>query len=305
MTQPCLRGKFGKFGKFWKFWKEAAGMSVSRAVLISGCSSGIGRATAIRLHRAGLPVYATARRPETLDALTAEGITTLALDVTDEESMTIAVKRVIDDHGAVGVLVNNAGSGVYGSVEDVPLERARASFEANVFGLVRLTQLVLPGMREQGYGRIVNMSSILGRFSPPGGGLYHATKHAVEAYSDSLRLEVAGYGVRVSLIEAATVRTEFFSNSINQFAGPPGTPYADFYTTLATWAIEVAQGNLTAGRFAVPPEKIAATIERAVLAARPRSRYVVGILGRGALMMRRCLPDPMFDRFVRKQFPAP
>lgn len=280
-------------------------MSVSRAVLITGCSSGIGRATATRLHRAGLPVYATARRPETLDGLAADGITVLPLDVTDEESMAIAVKRVTDDHGAVGVLVNNAGSGVYGSVEDVPLERARASFEANVFGLVRLTQLVLPGMRDQGYGRIVNMSSILGRFSPPGGGLYHATKHAVEAYSDALRLEVAGFGVRVAMIETATVRTEFFSNAINQFAGPPGTPYSDFYTTLANWAIEVAQGHTPTGRFAVPPEKIAAAIERAVLATRPKPRYVVGMLGRGALMLRRCLPDTLFDRFVRSQFPAP
>jgi NAD(P)-dependent dehydrogenase (short-subunit alcohol dehydrogenase family) len=285
--------------------KEPAVPSVSRAVLITGCSTGIGRATAVRLHRAGLPVYATARRPETLDGLIAEGITTLALDVTDEESMTIAVKRVADDHGAVGILVNNAGSGVYGSVEDVPLERARASFETNVFGLVRLTQLVLPGMRAQGFGRIVNMSSILGRFSPPGGGLYHATKHAVEAYSDALRLEVAGFGVAVSIIETATVRSEFFANAVNQFAGPPGTPYADFYTELANWAIEVAQGHTPTGRFAVPPEKIAATIERAALATRPRPRYVVGMLGRSALMLRRCLPDTVFDRFVRSQFPAP
>ena len=280
-------------------------MSVSRAVLITGCSTGIGRATALRLHQAGLPVYATARRPETLDALAAAGITTLALDVTDEESIAIAVKRVVDDHGAVGVLVNNAGSGVYGSVEDVPLDRARASFETNVFGMVRLTQLVLPGMRAQGYGRIVNVSSILGRFSPPGGGLYHATKHAVEAYSDSLRLEVAAFGVRVSVIQTATVRTEFFANAVNQFAGPPGTPYADFYTDLANWAIEVAQGHATAGRHAVPPEKIAAAIERAVSATRPRPHYVVGMLGRGALMLRRYLPDTLFDKFVRSQFPAP
>lgn len=280
-------------------------MPIARAVLITGCSTGIGRAAALRLHRAGLPVYATARRPETLDGLAREGISILPLDVTDEESMTGAVKRVEDDHGAVGALVNNAGSGVYGAVEDVPLDTARASFETNVFGLVRLTQLVLPGMRDQGYGRIVNTSSILGRFSPPGGGLYHATKHAVEAYSDALRLEVARYGVRVSLIEPATVRTEFFSNAISQFAGPPGTPYADFYDGLASWAIDVAQGRTQAGRFAVSPEKVAAVIERAITARRPRARYAVGILARGALSMRRCLPDTLFDKFVRGQFPAP
>jgi short-subunit dehydrogenase len=280
-------------------------MSVSRAVLITGCSTGIGRATACHLHRTGLPVYATARRPETLEALAAEGIKTLALDVTDEESMASAVKRVAEDHGAVGVLVNNAASGVYGSVEDVPLDRARASFETNVFGLVRMVQLVLPGMREQGYGRIVNLSSILGRFSPPGGALYHATKHAVEAYSDALRLEVAKYGVAVSVIEPATVRTEFFANSINQFAGPPGTPYADFYTDLANWAIEVAQGKTLPGRTAVTADEVAGVIERAITAARPRARYTVGPVARGILTLRRYLPDSVFDKFVRSGFPAP
>lgn len=280
-------------------------MSASRAVLITGCSTGIGRAAAVRLHRAGLPVYATARRPQSLDELAAQGITALALDVTDEESMTIAVKRVVDDHGAVGVLVNNAGSGVYGSVEDVPLERARASFETNVFGPLRLVQLALPGMRAQGWGRIVNISSIFGRLSPPGGALYHATKHAVEAYSDSLRLEVAGFGVQVSVVAPAAVRTEFFANAINQFAGPPGTAYADFYTDLATWAMDVAAGGQTAGRFAVSPDAVASAVERAVQARHPRPRYVVGMLARGALMMRRGLPDTLFDGFVRSQFPAP
>jgi short-subunit dehydrogenase len=227
------------------------------------------------------------------------------LDITDEESMTVAVKRVVDDHGAVGILVNNAGSGVYGSVEDVPLERVRTSFETNVFGALRLVQLALPGMRAQRSGRIVNISSIFGRFSPPGGALYHATKHAVEAYSDALRLEVAGFGVQVSVIQTATVRTEFFANAINQFAGPPGTPYAGFYTDLAAWAIDVAAGRHSAGRFAVSPDKIAAAVERAIDARQPRPRYVVGMLGRGALMMRRCLPDRLFDGFVRSQFPAP
>jgi short-subunit dehydrogenase len=280
-------------------------MSVSRAVLITGCSTGIGRATALYLHRTGLPVYATARRLETLDALAAEGIKTLTLDVADDESMTIAVKRIADDHGAVGALVNNAGSGIYGSVEDVPLERARASFETNVFGLLRMTQLVLPGMREQGYGRIVNISSIFGRLAPPGGGLYFATKHAVEAYSDALRLEVAKYGVAVSVIQPATVRTEFFANSINQFAGPSGTPYADFYTDLANWAIDVAQGKTLPGRTAVTADKVAQVIERAITAAKPRARYPVGPMARGILTLRRYLPDSVFDKFVRRGFPTP
>ena len=171
-------------------------MGISRAVLITGCSSGIGRAAAVRLHDAGLPVFATARDTGSLTDLAAAGIRTLQLDVTDEESTASAVKQVVEEYGAVGALINNAGSGVHGAVEDVSLATTRALFETNVFSALRLIQLVLPGMREQGAGRIVNISSLLGRFSPPGGGLYHATKHALEAYSESLRSEVAPFGVR-------------------------------------------------------------------------------------------------------------
>jgi NAD(P)-dependent dehydrogenase (short-subunit alcohol dehydrogenase family) len=280
-------------------------MAPSRATLITGCSSGIGRAAALRLHRAGLPVYATGRDPGALADLAEQGISTLRLDVTDEESMAAAVKRITEDHGAVGVLVNNAGSGVHGAVEEVSLDSVRGSFETNLFGALRLTQLVLPGMREQGSGRIVNISSILGRFSPPGGALYHATKHAMEAYSDSLRMEVAQFGVRVSLIEPATVRTQFFATALMQFAGSPESPYQEFYDKLAAWAIAVHEGRTTAGRFAVTPEKVADAVDRAVQARRPKARYPVGPLARGALAMRRMLPDAAFDRFVAQQFPAP
>lgn len=281
-------------------------MTISRAVLVTGCSTGTGRATALRLHAAGLPVYATARRVEALAALADKGLNTLHLDVTDEESMTSAVKRVIEDHGAVGALVNNAGSAVYGAVEDVPLDTVRALFETNVVGALRLTQLVLPGMRDQRSGRIVNLSSVLGRFSPPGGGLYQATKHAVEAYSDALRLEVAGFGVGVSVIEPTVVLgTEFFATTVSQFAGAPDNDYARFYDDLATWAIEVAQGQRVTGRLSVSPEKVAATIERAIAAHRPKARYKVGLLAHGALTLRRYLPDAAFDKFVRRQFPSP
>ena len=280
-------------------------MAPSRATLITGCSSGIGLAAALRLHRAGRPVYATGRDPAALAPLAELGISTLRLDVTDEASADAAVKRIVEDHGAVGVLVNNAGSGVHGAVEEVGLDSVRDSFETNLFGALRLTQLVLPGMRAQRAGRIVNISSILGRFSPPGGALYHATKHALEAYSDSLRMEVAQFGVRVALIEPATVRTQFFATALMQFAGHPESPYQEFYDELATWAIAVHEGRTTAGRFAVPPEKVAAAIERAATSRRPKARYPVGPLARGALTMRRLLPDAAFDAFVARQFPAP
>jgi NAD(P)-dependent dehydrogenase (short-subunit alcohol dehydrogenase family) len=280
-------------------------MTISRAVLITGCSSGIGRAAAIRLHRAGLPVYATARDTGTLADLAGRGIRTLRLDVTDEESAAVAVKQVVEEYGAVGALVNNAGTGVHGAVEDVPLSTARALFETNLFVALHLTQLVLPGMREQGAGRIVNVSSIFGRFSPPGGGLYQATKHALEAYGDALRLEVAPFGVRVALIEPATVRTRFFETAMMQFAGQPNSAYQSFYDKLASWAIEVHEGKNTAGKRAVTPEKVAVAIQHAVLSGKPKARYPIGPLARGALSMRRMLPDAAFDKFVARQFPTP
>jgi NAD(P)-dependent dehydrogenase (short-subunit alcohol dehydrogenase family) len=164
-------------------------MSVSHAALITGCSSGIGRATALRLHAAGLPVYATARHVEDLSDLAAKGVTTLALDLTDAESMDVAVKRVSAEHGAVGILVNNAGYAALGTIEEIALDDARVQLETNVLGPARLIQLVLPGMREQHFGRIINLSSIYGRFAVPGTGIYNASKYAMEGLSDALRLE--------------------------------------------------------------------------------------------------------------------
>jgi NAD(P)-dependent dehydrogenase (short-subunit alcohol dehydrogenase family) len=280
-------------------------MTESRAVLITGCSTGIGRATALRLHQAGLPVYASARRLETMDELAKKGIKTLQLDVTDETSMTLAVKRIVDEHGAVGVLVNNAGSAVYGAVEDVPLDTARASFESNLWGALRLSQLVLPGMRAQKSGRIVNVSSIFGKFSTPGGAIYMASKHALEAYSDAMRLELAPFGVKVSLIEPGTVKTEFYTSMMMLFAGPPDTVYADFYGDLANYAIAIHEGKGTAGRAAITPDQVAAVIEKAVKSSRPKARYTAGMLARGLLSLRRYMPDPLFDGFVRSQFPVP
>ena len=280
-------------------------MTESRAVLITGCSTGIGRATALRLHQAGMPVYASARRLETLDELAQKGINTLQLDVTDENSMTLAVKRIVDERGAVGTLINNAGSGVYGAVEDVALDTARASFEVNLWGAVRLSQLVLPGMRAQGRGRIVNVSSIFGKFSAPGGAIYMGAKHALEAYSDAMRLELAPFGVKVSLIEPGTVKTEFYVNQMMLFAGPPDTVYADFYNELANYGIAIHEGKNRAGKAIITPDEVATVIEKAVTSPNPKARYAVGRLARGLLALRRYLPDPVFDRFVRSQFPTP
>ena len=176
-------------------------------VLITGCSTGIGRATAERLAERGMTVYATARRLESIEDLRAAGCRTLALDVTDEESMRAGVAAVEEAEGSVGALVNNAGYSQSGAVETIPMDELRRQFETNVFGLVRMCQLVLPGMRRQGRGRIVNISSIGGKLVFPGGGIYHGTKHAVEGISDALRFEVKEFGVDVVIVEPGLIRT--------------------------------------------------------------------------------------------------
>jgi NAD(P)-dependent dehydrogenase (short-subunit alcohol dehydrogenase family) len=273
---------------------------------VTGCSSGIGRATALRLHRAGLLVYATARRVDALGELASEGIVTLPLDVTEEASMTAAVERVVADHGAVGVLVNNAGYELIGPLEEVPMAEVRRQFDTNVFGLIRLTQLALPGMRERRYGRIVNLSSVFGRFAVPGGAFYDASKHAVAGLSDALRLELAPFGIRVILIESTAARTGLNSNAT--WAGSAGDgPYAELRRRLARWHADVWEEpprNL-AGRLAVSADDVARVIERAVTASRPRARYPVGTLAHGLFLLRRWLPDPAFHAFVRSQFPTP
>src|SRR5262249_26329628 len=202
-------------------------MNTSAPILITGCSTGIGRALATRLGRAGYPVYATARRLESIAGLERDGCRLLALDVTDEESMAAAVRVVGEEYGAVWGLVTNAGYGELGPVEEVPMARVRRQFETNVFGLARMCQLVLPGMRAAGRGRIVNVGSMGGRVTFPGSGYYHASKYAVEAITDALRYEVRPFGVAVSLVEPGPVRTAFGATALTGLAesaapGPAG-----------------------------------------------------------------------------------
>jgi NAD(P)-dependent dehydrogenase (short-subunit alcohol dehydrogenase family) len=282
-------------------------MSVSHAALITGCSSGIGRATALRLHAAGLPVYATARHVEDLSDLAAKGVTTLALDLTDAESMDVAVKRVSAEHGAVGILVNNAGYAALGTIEEIALDDARVQLETNVLGPARLIQLVLPGMREQHFGRIINLSSMYGRFAVPGTGIYNASKYALEGLSDALRLEVAQFGIRVSLIEPGPVRTHFATAALATLDSTADSPYPGFNAKMTAWytaTYHSPQRNL-AGRFAVSTDDVARVITRVACHHRPRARYPVGNLAKMLLTLRRFTPDPMFDDFVRAQFPVP
>jgi NAD(P)-dependent dehydrogenase (short-subunit alcohol dehydrogenase family) len=276
-----------------------------RAVLITGCSSGIGHATAERLAGGDWAVYATARRLETLADLAERGCRTLALDVTDEASMSAAVATVEEAHGAVYALVNNAGYSQSGAVETVPLEVARAQFETNVFGLVRMCQLVLPGMRGRGEGRIVNVSSMGGRLTFPGGGFYHATKHAVEALSDALRFEVRGFGVRVSIIEPGLITTRFGETAAAsvEATADGADPYLRFNAAVATTTAEAYDGPLA--KLGGGPETVAKAIEHAVGSRRPRTRYRVTPSAKIALSQRRIMTDRMWDAAMRVQFPTP
>jgi NAD(P)-dependent dehydrogenase (short-subunit alcohol dehydrogenase family) len=274
----------------------------SKAVLITGCSSGIGHATAKLLCREGWTVYATARNPETLFALEQGGCKTLALDVTDEDSMSAAVRQVADAEGAVGVLINNAGYSQSGAVESIPIDHVRRQFETNVFGLVRMCQLVLPGMRAQRWGRIVNLSSMGGRLTFPGGGIYHSTKYAVEALSDALRFEVRGFGVEVILIEPGLIVTNFGQTAAGSVGSEAG-PYADFNRAVAEKTEAAYQGPLA--KLGAGPDAVAETIAAALKSTRPKPRYPVTPSAHLLINQRRFTPDRVWDLMMRTQFPTP
>ncbi len=277
----------------------------SRSVLITGCSTGIGRATAIRLARSGLRVYATARRLEAIEALAGEGCHLLPLDVCDPASMEDAVARVEAEHGGVDVLVNNAGFGLTGAVETLSLDEVRRQFETNLFGPLWLTQRVLPGMRRARAGRIVNVSSVAGRITLPGGGAYHASKHALEALTDALRMEVRGFGVDVILVEPGAIRSAWVDTAVRSQAasGDPGDPYADFHGHVSRRLRGAHEGllRLAAG----PPEAVARVIERAITARRPGVRYVVPRVSRLFIASARWLPDRLWDAMMRRAYGAP
>jgi NAD(P)-dependent dehydrogenase (short-subunit alcohol dehydrogenase family) len=278
----------------------------SRAALITGCSSGIGAATASRLAKTGWTVYATARKPETLAALEADGCRTLALDVIDDASRRAAVDAVVEAEGAVGVLINNAGYSQSGAVESIPDDRVRAQFDTNVFGPLALIRLVLPGMREQGWGKVVNISSMGGKFTFPGGGLYHATKYALEAISDALRFEVRGFGVDVILIEPGLITTGFSAVTVRELGAATAVdgPYTDFNRAVGEASHDAYEKGFLS-KLAGPPESVAERIEDALNAKRPRARYTVTPSARALLTLHAVLPDRGWDAMLGTSFPRP
>ncbi|MCW1958012.1 MAG: SDR family NAD(P)-dependent oxidoreductase [Mycobacterium sp.] len=275
----------------------------STAVLVTGCSTGIGRATALRLAKAGHTVYATARRVDSIADLRAAGAHTLALDVTDEASMTAAVEQVVAEQGAVGVLINNAGYSQSGAIETLSMDDLRRQFETNVFGLVRMCQLVLPGMRRQGWGRIVNISSMGANFTFPGGGAYHASKYAVEAISDALRFEVKGFGVGVTVIQPGLIRTEFASTAQTGLATDDG-PYAEFNASVGA-ATEDAYAKGPLAKLGGDADSVAKAVEKAITAKHPPIRVRVTPSAHVLVGLNGMMSDGMWDKFLAGQFPRP
>jgi NAD(P)-dependent dehydrogenase (short-subunit alcohol dehydrogenase family) len=269
-----------------------------KVALVTGGSSGIGEVAARELKDAGFTVYAAARRTDRMVALEQAGIRTLALDVTDAESARAAVGRIIAEEGRIDVLVNNAGYGSYGSLEEVPLDEAQAQLDVNVLGLARLTQLVLPQMRTQGSGRIINISSMGGRFATPLGAWYHASKYAVEGLSDAMRLEVGQFGIDVVLIEPGGIRTEWGAIAADKLRATSGQ---GAYRMQAEAMTRTLSATSEPGyRLASPPEVVGRAIMKAATARRPRTRYSVGIGAAPMIWLSRILPDRTFDSFIKR-----
>jgi NAD(P)-dependent dehydrogenase (short-subunit alcohol dehydrogenase family) len=272
-----------------------------QVALVTGGSSGIGEATALKLQELGYTVYAAARRVQRMEHLTESGIRPLAMDVTDEESMQSGVKQIIDKEGRIDVLVNNAGYGSYGALEDVPLSEARNQFEVNVFGAARLTQLVLPHMREQRSGTIVNITSMGGKIYTPLGAWYHATKFALEAISDCLRMEVEPFGINVVVIEPGGINTEWGGIAAEKLRAVSGTgPYADQANAVADSLTSEANRKRLS-----PPTVIADAIAKAVTARKPDTRYAVGFGAKPIIFMHDILPDRAFDALIRRATGVP
>jgi NAD(P)-dependent dehydrogenase (short-subunit alcohol dehydrogenase family) len=272
-----------------------------KVALVTGASSGIGEATALELTKAGFTVYAAARRVERMKHLEAAGIRSISMDVTDDASMQAGVEQVIAETGRIDALVNNAGYGSYGALEDVPMEEARYQFEVNVFGAARLTQLVLPYMRAARSGKIVNITSMGGKIHTPLGAWYHATKFALEAISDCLRLEVKPFGIDVIVIEPGGVRSEWAGIAADKVrAVSSDGPYAPQGNAVAT-----SLSSESTQRRSSPPELIARTIAKAVQGRRPRTRYAVGYGAKPMILLKGVLPDRTFDAFIRQATGVP
>ncbi|SDN69336.1 oxidoreductase [Allokutzneria albata] len=266
--------------------------------LVTGASSGIGHATALELLRAGHVVYAVARRLERMDDLREAGAHTMTVDITDEVATERVVRTILEEQHRIDVVVNNAGIAVHGAVEDVPLKRARELFEVNLFGAGRLTQLVLPSMRAQRSGTIVNISSVGGEIALPLGAWYYASKHALEAFSDSLRQEVGRFGIGVVVVQPGLIATEIQDGTAAELRELSGQ---GAYARLAeAMAARTESGQAQRHKLS-DPSVVARAVLAAVTADRPKSRYAVGYLAKPLLWLNRLFSDRRFDKIATRR----
>jgi NAD(P)-dependent dehydrogenase (short-subunit alcohol dehydrogenase family) len=271
-------------------------MDSKGAALVTGASSGIGAAIAVALQRDGYQAYGGARRVERLEQLRKDGVRPLELDVTDEASMRNALGQIHEEAGQIAVLVNNAGYGLYGALEDVPMSEARQQMEVNLFGLARLTQMVVPEMRRARRGSIINISSIGGKFGEPFGSWYHASKYAVEGLSDSLALELAPFGVRVVTVEPGAIRSEWSRISADNLVKISGQ---GDYAAEANKAAERMLGFYERG-LAGSPEQVARGVVMALHKRRPNFRYAVAGGAKPLMLLRKLTSDRLFYAISRR-----
>lgn len=264
-------------------------------MLVTGASAGIGKAIAHRLLSDGWTVYGAARRVERMSDIESEGAKAVFLDVTDDESMRACVDAILEAEGRLDALINNAGYGSYGAIEEVDLDEARRQFEVNVFGLARLTQLVIPSMRRRGAGRIVNISSMGGRIWMPIGGWYHATKHAVEVLSDALRVEVRPFGIDVVVVQPGAIESEWSdvaADTLDESA--EGTAYPELAGAMSRILRDYDSAS--------PPEVVAGAVAKALRAGKPRRRYAVPSDARLLIFLKWLLPEWAWERLVLMTF---
>ncbi len=272
---------------------------MSQVIMITGASSGMGKDFALELLKKGHRVYGLARRVEKMQDIVQAGGNAIGMDITEETQVQNAVEQVIREQGRVDVLINNAGYAVYGPVEEVPIDKARRQFEVNMFGLASITQKVLPHMRAQGSGRIINISSMGGKVYTPMGAWYHATKHALEGWSDCLRVELMPFGIDVVIIEPGGIATEFTDVFQENFQGD--AEHGPYATALQS----IIQSTKTMASQLSPPSVITKLIEKAVHSKRPKTRYVAGAYAKPLMFMRKYLSDRMFDRILMSQLKNP
>lgn len=270
---------------------------MKKVALITGASSGMGKETANILHSQGYTVYGAARATGEMNDLKSKGMGVVALDLTNDASIVEAVDVVFEKEGRIDILINNAGYGSYGAVEDVPLDEARRQFEVNLFGMARLTQLVLPIMRRQQSGRIVNISSMGGKVYTPMGAWYHATKHAVEGWSDCLRLELKQFGIDVVVVEPGIIKTPWGAVATENLKKTSGTgPYTAFANKVAA-----SFEKMEASKQPTDAAVLGQTIAKAATARKPKTRYVKGHMAALTIAIRKWFGDKVFDKVIMSQ----